>query len=277
MGIQQIILPQGYTGATPILDTLGGTSASWAYSHRYLISSWIGHPLAHIRKPTDTTGIDIYALNDGGLDWVKALDYAAGGDATLTFYDQMNSKPVLNSGGTTTEPRFVISGALQSVGTNGKYGSKFNGTTHFLKAATGALGQALTRSTVLRFDSIASGIDITSDGSQNALFFNASGSLATYAGATVAFKTGIAAGDFATVIEMQNGASSFSNYNGTDASYNPSTLSLLRESMGSAWDGTTASAFAAITFCERIMFASGLNSTNRGVLQANQKAYWGTP
>lgn len=269
----------GVTGVTPLLDALGSPATSGAYSLRRLRAAYAGH-CVHVRKVGDATGIDVdFVGND--LDTSAITTYAAGGAATASVWPDQGSSVFANLDTTsqTVDPAIADgSGALFSTAA-GRFGIKFNGTSQLFKhTSAGTTGQPYTRLLVLRFDSIASGQDIYSNGVDNAIYFQASGRVDVYAGTTQAVKTGISAADYACVIISVNAGSTGASYNGVEtATLSPGTSGVSHRALGGAWNGTTASAWAAITVVEDVLFTAATTSTTRTSIYNNVKAYWGTP
>lgn len=260
--------------AYPIIDVLG-VSASHAYSLRLLRAAYSGKSI-RVRRSSDNTEQDIGFLS-GALDTAAMLTFVGAGNGFISkFYDQSGNVRDLTQTTQANQPQIVSSGAVVLL-TTGKPGMSTNGTSQMLLGAAVTVNQSFSRSGVVKFTAVASGKDVYSDGVGNSLNFSASGSLATFAGANATFKTGIAAGDLATVLEIVAGASSEGRYNGTAVAINPSTASLLRANLGGAYNGTTATPGNAAVFSEHLIFPSALSAGNRTALEADQRAFWNTP
>lgn len=270
-----------FFAAGPLLLDALGLATSGAYSLRRLRANYSG-PCVHVRKTGDATGIDVgFVGND--LDTSAITTYAAGGAATASAWPDQGAGTTLGPYDTvnqTVDPAITNgSGVLISVGTAGRSGIKFNGSTQFFKHASAPISQPLTRLLVLRFDSIASGQDIYSNAVDNAIYFQSSGRLDMFANTTQAVKTGISAADFACVIFSFNGASSGASYNGVESTLagSPGTTGMGIRVLGAAYNGTAASAPAAITVVEDIVFIAATSVAQRAVIYNIVKPYWGTP
>lgn len=259
-----------------ILDTLG-LSVSQAYSLRLLTSAYAGSAI-RIRRSSDNTEQDIGFDVNGDLDTAAITTFVGANSAYIvTLYDQGGSASNLTTSSTARQPRIVNAGVMEEL-TTGKPGFRTDGTDDLLEGAGSAPTQPTTRSTVLKFLNVSTvNAAICSDNAQSALSFVASGQLATYWGSSLTFKTGIVANDVATVTEIASSVSSSGTYNGAKTTGNAGFLQSLRRSLGGAWDGTNRTSFSSAIFSEHIYFLSALSDSDRGVLEADQKSYWGTP
>lgn len=282
MGIQQILMTCGAGGGTPgftgILDTLG-LSVSQAYSLRRLTSAYSGS-LIRVRRSSDNAEQDIGFDSNGDLDIASMTSFVgANSGFIVTFYDQSGNTSDLVTSSTARQPRIVNAGTMEElIAGGGMPGFFTDGTDDLLEGSASAPVQPTTRSTVLRFKTVTTvNASFTSDNAQSAMYIVSSNNLATYWGTSLTFKTGLAVDDAATVTEIGNGNSSSGTFNGTKTTGPGGTLQSLRRSLGGAWDGTNRASFASAIFSEHIYFLSALSDTDRGTLEADQKAYWGTP
>lgn len=258
-----------------ILDTMGLTVRN-AYSLRKLYGGYSGASI-RVRRSSDSAELDIGFIGED-LNIAAMLAHCGAGDGfVVSRYDQTGNGFTETNASATAQPQIVASGAFLEL-TGGKPGIRADGSNDILIATTASQAQPHTRCSVLRFNSIASGGNIYSDGANNSLNFSASGSLAMYGGsANQNIKTGIVANDTATVVETFNGASSTGRYNGASTSISPGTLSRNRSTFGGSYNGSTASGYCNVTASETITFISALSPTNAAIWEANAKAYWGTP
>lgn len=254
-----------------------GLSPIRAYSLRKLFTAYAGSSI-RIRRSNDSAEQDIGFDASGNLDTVAIASFVGSNSAYVkTFYDQSGNAANITNSTAGAQPRIVNAGTLDLLNT-GVPTMVFDGTDDVLYNDSLTLTQAFTRCGVLKFNSVASGKNPYSDGVDNSLNFSAAGSLATYAGSNATFKTGVAEGDTATVIEAINGSSSAWNYNGAESTGNPSTTAYNVIVIGAARNpGVSTSTYTNVSCSEHLLFNTQLNSTNRAALAANQKAYWGTP
>lgn len=261
-----------------ILDLLGNpASCIGAYSFRLLRVGYVG-PTAIVYRTGDTSGKYLYPMPNGTIDYQTIRRYGTNDSLGVTFFDQaaVNGNQVLGSQFASISPKVMRAGALQTY--NGRIVANYNGSD-----CSGRVPVSLsnfTRVTVARWDNTASGQNICSDGVDNALFFNAAGSLAMYGGSAAAFKTGLTNGSAGVAIEVRNGASSVGIYNGvSSAALNPGILAMDSFSMGGSVTALgVMTGSGALSLMEHFMFnTNALSAAQLALLYTNAQQYYGIP
>lgn len=260
--------------AQPLLSYVG-IGAICAYGLRQLVSTYDG-PILNVTRPASGTSQQIFpAAGTLDLDTAALIAFAAGADVFVdTWYDQIGgghmTQPIAAN-----RPQICVAGALITL-PNGRPAIKTDGVSQWLDVSSPTVNQPLTRVSVLKFLSVAAGQNLTSDNATNSLNMNAVGSLATFAGANVAFKTGIAVNDLAAVYEVLNGPSSRWVYNGVRGTYNPGGGATQRRSIGASFSGAAGSFFAGL-YSEQIVWNRQVSRYEEKLIYDNQKLYWGVP
>lgn len=111
-----------------MLNTYSG--AAVAYSVRALNSAYTG-PLIRVRRSSDNTEIDIFALYNGELDTTFLLNFVGAGNGFVTtWYDQSGNGNNVTQTTAANQPRIVNAGVLEIQ--NGKVTVRFDGSNDSL-------------------------------------------------------------------------------------------------------------------------------------------------
>lgn len=270
--------------------TAVGTAAWAACSLRKLRAGYTGAAIRVVRS-SDSAELDIGFLGNG-LNIPALMNHVGSGTGYVKkMYDQSgNGRDFVQSGAVGVMPQIVIAGTLQTV----------NGLPAIYYDLTNGKGLTYdaTANTTFQDSVVAGVVRFASDGGNNAriLAGRNSGDANDYdaSSAIFAYRPG-----------TNQQIASYNNAQQSTSSYTYSTLSTIRTVTDSgkgtvvlAVDGTEASGATSNNpslryFCtgdvlgfgsplkgyinEFILWNSVLTSTQLSALQANQKAYWGTP
>ena len=265
-------------GQMPLLFYVPG--ASHAYSTSLLNPQYFGPLFDVVNSSAITTSI--YPSGKTTLaDQTAMLSAAGGGNLTVnTWYDQANTGGTVGMVQSTNSkrPLICLSGSVINFpGTvSGVPSIRFDGATQWLDSPYSTIAQPFTRLHVLRFISVASGQNISSDGATNSLYFSASGTISSYAGSTGNIQAGIATGALAIVIEVFNGGASRWYYNSANGTYTPGTNSSTKNSIGASNAGAAGS-FANIECTDQIIWPRAMGGYEVAMLIDIVKALRGTP
>lgn len=150
-----------------------------------------------------------------------------------------------------------------------------DGVSQSMATGSFTVAQPFTRASVLQFLSVTNPNRLLagqSDTPDNELYFSSAGTLSSYAGTSASVKTGVAVNDKATVVEVQNGSASNMSYNGSSSTVDVGTGGV--DGVRLAKWGTT---YGSALFGDIIIFPSAIAGADPSLLQANMKAFYGTP
>lgn len=262
--------------ARAVLNTLSAPAA-FAASPRRLNDSYAGVAM-RVRRSSDNVEADIGFLSNGDLDTAALLAHCgAGSGFVTTLYDQSGLVRNLVQATPANQPRIVNAGVIDRMtGGTTRPMIRTDGLTHNLATGVFAIPQPYSRSSVLQFVDVVPVNKVLMFGvsSPGPTLLIQANTLYVNAGNLLQIKTAIAVGDTATVAEILSGAASSASYNGAAVAGDAGANALTGVSVGSGAAGVNpTSAF----FGDVIIFPSALSNQDRVTLEANQKAYYGTP
>jgi hypothetical protein len=304
-----VVTATSYTlGLLPINPASLTATIAQGYGLRKVVVGYAGNAIK-VRRSSDNTEQDI-GFSGNNLDTAALLTFCGAGNGFVSkWYDQSGNAKDMLQATTANQPKIVASGVL--VTNNGRPGMDFDGATSYMERAaaelysSGAatvcgvasgtptanlqecvLGEGGTGSNSARYfimkESSGSnarlGYNIIGDVSGTDVLKNdfGDGSAADTFGATPkqwVFK------DSGTVITRYRGGSVvLTSASATSDTYSRAgkTLTLNRQSIG-ALHRLAVGTFALFRPSEFVIFNTAINDTDRGVVEANQKAYYGTP
>jgi hypothetical protein len=268
-----------------VLDSLISQSPAFAASTRKLRAGYFG-PSMRVRRSSDNLETDIGFTSTGDLDTIALLAHVGGSSGFVSkYYDQSNNGRDLVQVTLAAQPRIVNAGVIDKmIGGTTKPMIHTDGINQTMATSSFLIPQPFTRSSVFQFLNVSVvstpvllNSSVLSGGTDVYLYFNgATGDLRNYAGsASYLIKGGIAVNDIATLVESFNiaGGSTVS-YNGANIGVAPGGNSLNGLRIGSI-EG--ASDFSNELYGDLIIFPAALSTSERQLLESNQKAYYGTP
>lgn len=268
-----------YTGTTDVFSADLATTSAW---QRFTLTTT--NPVTSVSLKNESAGgtgsVDIFGcqFNTGttAKDYCRTTGAAtANGDGFVSkLYDQSGNGRDLAQATAANQPRIVLAGVVDKL--NARPAVRTDGVSQYIGNAAFALSQPFTRSSVIQFLSTAS-VKVLLDSSAagtSVLYTSAPSVLSMSSGATLTLKTGFAANDTATVIEVYNGVSSLGSYNGNVVSGPAGAVNQTQLTIGAEGNGTVQ---ANALFGDVILFPTALSTNDRQSLEANQKAYYGTP
>lgn len=288
-----IIDPFSFGLAMP-LDLVSGAGA--AYSVRKLRTAYSGSAL-RVRRSSDNTELDI-GFSGTGLDTAALLAHCgAGSGFVVTWYDQSGNSRNITQSTTANQPRIVNSGVLDTK--NSLPTLVFDGSNDwlansspFLYVAGAASGMGVAYSPAVANGTLFSegnGSDAspryvplcnnstTGTGIRAYLRTNTVAFLYDVAGAASPFG---ASQTLRTHSFVDTGTLINTYVDGAvdiNQSYSRSSAVTVNNfAIGASVRPTTAAFFIG-GVSEFIAYASALSGTNRGILEANAKQYFGTP
>ena len=277
-----------------------------AYGLRKVITTTAVTKPIRVRRSSDNTESDI-GFSGANLDTAALLTFCGAGNGFITkWYDQSGNGRDLLQATTASQPQIVASGVVLS--NNGRPAVSFDGTDDYLERTTAelyssgaaticgvasgtsnsntevVLGEGGTGSNNARYMAITKcpnaklGYNVISDTSGSdvlTLDLSDSADAATF-GSTCTQWSVVDSGTAFT--RYRGGASLINNGFGTNPTYSRSgkTLTLNRQTLG-ALHRLAVGSYAAIVLSELIIINAAANSTDRQFIEANQKAYFGTP
>jgi len=272
-----------------------------AYGLRKVLTTYSGYAIK-VRRSSDNTEQDI-GFSGADLDTAALLSFCGAGSGYISkWYDQSGSSKDLVQATTGSQPKIVNSGSL--ITNNGRPAVLFDGTDDYLERTTAELYSS-GAATVC---GVASGTSNANTqecifgeggtGSNNARYFinkcaNAkfghnvvddTGSVVTQDisdtadaatfGSTCTQWTWLDSGTLVT--RYRGGTGLLNNSLATTYSRSGKTLTLNRQTMG-ALHRLALTNYAAFQPSEFVIINAAANSTDRQFIEANQKAYFGTP
>lgn len=268
------------TAALP-LDAVPGSIA--AYSVRKIRSAYAGACL-RVRRSSDNTEQDI-GFSSGALDTASMLAFVGAGNGFVTvWYDQSTNAKDASQGTQANQPQIVTAGVV-NVARTLPCGT-FNGSTSTV--TSGSLLSTATDTTYLSVCNLrtAGTVCVASwglsavNGSARALY-DVSGSV-YFGGFNFDFTSSLSwdvsanthVYGFATtgnsVLMTKDGTTSSGTASGTLVAMTGATFSIGRLVSNN-------SSYANTEFQEGILWPSALSTSDRQTIEANQKAYFGTP
>lgn len=278
-----------------LLDTITGAGA--AYSVRRVRGTYSG-PLLQVRRSSDNATQDIGYTAQNDLD-IATLTSFCGTDSAFVsvWYDQSGNARDLLQATVSAQPLLVSAGTLNTK--NGKAAVKGDGTAAFLQNTSPFMygsGAANIHTVIAGPGSQSSGVHVgeTNSASANTLYdFRPS---ATNADTPAQFfrndanSTYVSNSTAGTQIYLNNILNTLSNIDsGTNISHfvngvqsfsggysRPGVSSLNRFTMFAS-GRPTIQGFLNAHIAEVIIYGLNNTTTNRQAVEANQKAYFGTP
>lgn len=259
--------------ARSVLSTLGA-SAAFAAGPRRLTDSYSG-ALMRVRRSSDNVEADIGFTAAGDLDTVALLAHTGAGDGFVSkLYDQSGNGRDLAQATAANQPRIVLAGVVDKL--NARPAVRTDGAAQIMATASFVIPQPFSRASVVQF--LAVGVSYLFDSAFNtsraSLLINPSATLDMYAGTDTSVKAGIAVNDTATIVETFSGAASKGSYNGAVSNVSPGVAGMdglkLSSDVGGGFKGS-------LLYADIIIFPTALSTNDRQSLEANQKAYYGTP
>jgi len=254
-----------------ILDTLSVASVA-VYSLRLMRAAYAGFCI-RVRRSSDNTEQNI-GFVVGVLDTVALLAFVGAGDGfVVTWYDQSVNARNATQATAANQPRIVTAGVLETQ--NGKPSLITYGNANIGVSSWGLISQPFTRNYVIADGGAASGHIVNSfSGSPNTANYKDSASTTAVFAGSVSLSTSLPT--IPTVfVSTFNGASSSLSKDGVVGTGNPGTngfagvcLFATASTGSTPWTGKCS---------EFTLFASALSTADRQLLEADQKAYYGTP
>lgn len=240
--------------------------------------------------PSSAAGKNCYAwglqINTGATlaEYCRtdAAPTVSGSGFIVKWYDQSGRNNDLAQATPANQPRIVNAGVIDRIATTAnKPGIRTDGISQLLITPGFSAAQPYSRSSVIQFLNPAAGANarVLGNGADlnGDLHLSAAGSLSMLAGgAAQAVKTGLVANDKATLLEIYNGASSSLSYNGvvTAAAATPGAAGCTGLTVGGQFNNLL---WNSNIYGDLIVFTNALSTGDRQTLEADQKAYWGTP
>jgi hypothetical protein len=289
-------LPAAFAFTPPPNYALGTTrAAERTYSLRKTNSDYLGKAVK-VRRASDNTTQDI-GFSGTALDTSALLAFAGSGDAFVdTWYDQSGKGKHLAQADVAKQPKIVTAGAVITSG--GKPAVQFDGAddhlfstsavglyalgsaTHFavVNGAAQALSRVISEANTSFSDQQYSPIIAAAGGTGNLNFqINIQSGQVGDTGSTApaAFNGTI---NQVSVVDTGTNMAGYVNAAAvrTTAYTRGGVANLTNLSMG-AMKRTTDGQFFNGLISEVITFATGLGTTDRQAIEANQKAFYGTP
>jgi len=254
----------------PILDTL---SAAAAYSLRLLRTAYAGFCI-RVRRSSDNTELNIGFVG-GVIDTVALLAFVGAGDGfVVTWYDQSVNARDATQASAGSQPRIVTAGVLETQ--NGKPSLITYGIASIRASSWGLVPQPFTRNYVIADGGVANGGHVVNsfNGSPNtADYKNGASTIAMFEG-NVDPSTSLPTTP-TVFVSTFSGASSSLSKDGVVGTGNSGTQGC--EGVGLFSSNTGGVAPWTGKCSEFTLFASTLSTADRQLLEANQKAYYGTP
>ena len=274
------------------LDAL--PSPASAFSVRRLLTSYTG-PLMQIRRSSDNTIQDIGLTFSGNLNTAALTTFCGANSCYVSkWYDQSGNGRDSIQTTTANQPRIVNAGAQELLST--RAGIKFikSSSTRLITSPAPLLSYPIQTSIIAKVDGSSSGAFIKLGGPNDGIgigignpwFENVGLNLVTLKEQIVWMPTSV------TITTGVPNVYSFMVPAGGAAStlhYNQTPVSILSGSTNSALSPTTAlyiggyiaagseNRYTDATIGEVLLFGSTFSNTDRQTLEANQKAYYGTP
>jgi hypothetical protein len=272
-GIINLNPPDAY-----VLDKISATSAA-AYSTRKLRAAYNGSAI-RVRRSADSVELDIGFDSAGNLDEATLTSFATGStDAFITtWYDQSGNGRSLLQATALAQPPIIWSGTFQRFNT--KPAIRFQNTNGFYMRASGfTAAQPWTRSSVIQFMDVTNTtnrvfLDNANSALAGSLYTPTTFSVDMFRGSGFTINSTVVENTQAAIIELANGASSKGVFNGTSTTGNPSTNGMDGLTVGCKRD---TSLYAQGYIPEVILFGSSVTDPDIATIQADQKAFWGTP
>jgi hypothetical protein len=118
-----------------VLDRMAST-ATMVYACRLMTAKHKGRPLLNVRRSSDNVSRDIYYDVNGVLDVGDLLGFVGASDGFITkWYDQSQIRNDAENATTTTQPKIVVSGAVQLI--NSRPAILTNATNNTVLSMTG--------------------------------------------------------------------------------------------------------------------------------------------
>ena len=258
---------------TGLLNTY--PSAALAYSVRALNSAYTG-PILRVRRASDNTEQDIYALYNGELNVQALTTFCTGTDGFIkTWYNQGSATANLTQNTTANQPK-IYDSATGVITRNGKAAALFNGTTSNigLDSPNTQNPAPLTIFTVHERTKSAALQYMSAQVERPSVGYTAANKFKLRLGGSTYSTTNVISGQVATTTVITasntatihvNGASEFS---GAVVSYTNDD----RFSIGSYNAGATSSAFGG--YIQEIIYYRSNQSANRTGIETNINGYF---
>jgi hypothetical protein len=259
--------------SSPVLDLLSAGSISAFSLNRRLLTSYSGN-LFDVQRSSDNAVQSIGFLSSGDVATSTLTTFVGADTGVITkIYDQLGTNHVIQNTAT-QQPIIINAGTLQTV--NGKLCVVFDGVNDTMFNTPSTTSQPWSRNAVWRRDSVLTTTShhFNNSSSPSTQFFSApsSSSIRANYGSNSGASSWVA-GFFGVSTELANGTSSNWFKNGTSVGVtNTGTNSLNGFRIGSSTGGTV---FSTMSFCEAVLFASNLSTSDRQILERNQGAYYG--
>jgi hypothetical protein len=284
------------TAAGQMLSDLS-VPVSRAYGLRRLHAAYSG-PALRVVRLSDTAEMDVPFTSGGDLDTAAMMAWAGSATVSIvTFYDLTGNGLHLTQGTTSARARLALNGTLDTLGgkpapvgnVNVFYTNPFTGSSLYSRGAT-------TTCAVTAGAAAANGrlVSETSSTSTNPMYApimaNASNAallsqrITDDAASSVAADSATAAAFSAALVQITStdtGTSFVKRVNGADAGTvnytRAGTLTLNVFTWGGLFRNGVSGAMIGTRPIELVIFATALSAADRNVVEASQKAYFGTP
>lgn len=240
---------------------------------RRLLSSYVANRAINVRRASDSAALDIGFQSNGDLDIATLTTFlAATTGFVTTWYDQGSGGLDLTQGTAAKQPQIIIAETTM----NGRPTAKYvRASAQALSKAVAPLLQPFTISVVAERTGNVTLDQAVFDGAavSTVLYFHLANSFNSLFGTTQS----VAATDSIAhaLMSLVNGANSYISVDGVAAAVaDQGANNIVGFNVGV--DFTTTALLDGFE-SELIIFPVFLNNPNRIALQANQKAYWGTP
>ena len=257
---------------------------AFAASTRRLSNAYTG-PLIRVRRSSDNLELDIPFTTDGDLDESVLISFVTTYSAFVTkVYDQSGNARDLTQTTAANQPRIVNAGLVDRIVRTGagiaRPGYVTDGVDDSLNTGDFTVAQPFSRSSVIGFLDPRNAnqpvyLDVVIAGGTMALVSRTDGTLQLSSVGVVAVASGLTNTSTATIVELVSQPNSFASYNGgLGAAGSISTTSIRGLLVGNL---NSASRYSNAIYSDIIIFPSKLSDSDRIILEANQKKYYGTP
>lgn len=265
--------------ASPILDQISSSTAAVAYSVRKIKGSYSGAAL-RVRRSSDNTQQDIGFTAAGLLDERALTTFVGGGSGfVVTWYDQSGNGRNLTQASTNAQPTIVSSGTIVKragiaalLHDASDDGMAYSGSAYVtalpfsVNLVAGSSANTTNARRALKCDNGSSNWLIGPYGNKHSWFAEGWNHQISTPWTTSSFEV-------ITVIEPSSGNPT-SYRNGTSQTMASSAKGIPQKiSTGAAGAGCCAEPLNGY-ISEFVVFTVAISSTDRGILEANQMAYY---
>ena len=272
-----------------VLDGLSASAAA-AYSTRLLRNAYTG-PLLRVRRASDNAVRDIAVGIGGGLATANLMEFCGTSSCFVTtWFDQSGNARDALQATAASQPRIVNAGTLDTIGTGRPSLRTFGAQSLATAAFTGGISQ-FTANGVIRNDNPSDNwgrfvsVAFTSHGSDWQNSASVAAILMSYNPITVTVYRGGVQGalrslGLATAGVVTSWFDATNGYLAVNGSA-PSSWSFAAAALGATlqiWLGSDKQSAATTgALGDALWFHSALSASDRQALEANQKAWYGTP